>query len=64
MKASELPSRCPLLHEQRPGRSRLRAVPVATRLARFVPWDSIEASGGLAHFPSRSLMDHLPKAPV
>jgi hypothetical protein len=31
MKASELPSRCPLLHEQRPGRSRLRAVPVVIR---------------------------------
>jgi hypothetical protein len=30
MKASELPSRCPL-HEQRPGRSRLRAVPVVIR---------------------------------
>jgi hypothetical protein len=34
MKANELPSRCPLLHEQRPGRSRLRAVPVVIRALR------------------------------
>jgi hypothetical protein len=34
MKASELPFRCPLLHEQRPGRSRLRAVPVVIRALR------------------------------